>query len=80
MITGGQIRAACALLKWTIRELSTRSEVSWSTTQRIVSTDGVPSVNAQAVAAVQDVLEEAGIVFLMPGSMPPGGYGVRMRE
>ena len=79
MITGVQIRAACAMLKWTIRDLSARSGVSWGSTQRIVSADGVPPVNARYIVAIQETLEAAGVVFLMPGDTRPGGYGVRMK-
>lgn len=79
MITGAQIRAARALLGWTSQHLAGRSGINYATISRAEQFDGVPSVRAPTLAALQSALERGGIVFLADGDNRPGGPGVRLR-
>ena len=75
MITGAQIRAACGMLKWSARELADTSGLSLSTVKRMQAADGVPSVAARSLEAIQRTLEDAGIGFTN-GEEP----GVKLRQ
>jgi transcriptional regulator with XRE-family HTH domain len=63
MIGGAQIRAACGMLNWSARELADASGLSLSTVKRMQSAEGVPSVAAKSLEAIQRTLEEAGVGF-----------------
>ena len=76
MVTGLQIVAARHALRWTALELADRARVSVSTIKRIEVRDGVPSVNAPNLVAVQSALEAAGVEFI---GTPDDGPGLRMR-
>jgi transcriptional regulator with XRE-family HTH domain len=76
MLTGMQIRAAKAMLRWSGEDLSERSGVSLSSIRRIESNDGVPTGNVRTLEAIQKALEDGGIEFM--GS-PVDRPGVRMR-
>ena len=65
MIAGCQIRAARALLRWSAHMLAQSSGVSWTTIQRIESTDGVPSATARNIDKIQRTLESAGNPFYL---------------
>lgn len=78
MITGGQIRAARALLKWKAKDLAEKSGVSWATIQRMETEDGVPNTLAKNVTAVQQALESEGIIFVPEDEA--AGAGVRLRK
>ncbi len=76
MIDAAQMRAARALLKWSIAELSNKTGVSVPTIQRMESRGtGVSAVNN--VEAVTRALENAGIEFISENG---GGAGVRFKE
>jgi predicted transcriptional regulator len=77
MITGSQIRAARALLRWSGRDLANSSGVSWPTIQRMEAALGVPPGLTKNILAVKDTLESAGIEFIDANG---GGPGVRFRE
>lgn len=79
MINGAQIRAARALIGWTGQNLADKAGISWHTIQRAESTNNVPNVKAPTLAAIQDALEAAGVVFLSTGDHRDGGPGVRLR-
>jgi transcriptional regulator with XRE-family HTH domain len=64
MITGAQVQAARALLRWTARDLASRAVVSVSTINLIENADGVPSKTRAQLDAVQSTLEVAGIEFI----------------
>jgi len=64
-ITGEQITAARALLRWTGKDLSDRAQVARSSLQRIET--GAEKVNASTMNSVVRVLEAAGIEFLPNG-------------
>ena len=80
MPTGAQIRAARALLRWSMQDLADKAQIGISTVQRMELSDGMPASSGKNIEAVQHVLEAAGVEFL-PGAMPipPGAPGVRMR-
>ena len=81
MPTGAQIRAARALLRWSMQDLAEKAEIGISTVQRMELSDRVPASSGKNIEAVQRVLEAAGVEFL-PGGMPiPAGLpGVRLRD
>ena len=77
MITANQIRAARALLRWSAKHLSQKSEVSLPTIQRMESSDGIPKGLSRNLEAIQRTLEQAGVMFV---SNNGGGVGVRFRD
>ena len=77
MIASEQIRAARGALKWTISDLSVKSDVSVRTIKRIESLDGVPPSHTQTLQAIQQALEAAGIEFI---GTPTDAPGVRLRR
>ncbi|HQS15021.1 MAG TPA: helix-turn-helix transcriptional regulator [Reyranella sp.] len=79
MLTGAQIRAARALLKWSGRELSEHCGVSYAALQRAESADEMPNMHTRSLLAIKQSLEAAGVVFLDPGQTRDGGAGVRLK-
>lgn len=77
MITSGQIRAARALLDWTVQNLANNSGVGFTTIVRMESADGVPPSQAKTLDTVKRAIEKAGIEFI--GS-PDDAPGVRLRK
>lgn len=75
MLVGTQIRAARALLRWSLSDLASRSGLNYAIIQRCESAEGIPSTNARNLAQIQRTLELAGIEFLN-GDSP----GVRLRK
>jgi len=87
-VTGAQIRAARAFLRWTIADLAKAADIGSSTVQVLESTDGVPTIKGgfertaehrealrnEAIAKVKEALEKAGITFL-----PERGGSVGLR-
>ncbi len=73
-MTGGQLRAARALLRWTADALAERSKVGVATIKRAEGVDGVVRMTAANIAAVQRAFDEAGVEFTN-GGQP----GVRMK-
>lgn len=81
MPTGDQIRAARAMLNWTVGRLSEAAGVSWRTIQRAeLSGAGVPRMHIATLEKIRDALEAAGIEFLHANQRSPGGGpGIRRR-
>lgn len=77
MITGAQIRAARALIRWSASKLAKQAVVSLPTIQRMEREDGVPSAYTKNLDSVQKTLERAGVEFLPEND---SGDGVRFRE
>ena len=88
-VTGAQIRAARAFLRWTIADLAKAADIGTSTVQALEATDGVPTIKGggieptlehreavrnEAIAKVKEALEAAGITFL-----PERGGSVGLR-
>lgn len=73
-VTGKQIRAARAALKWSISKLAEQSGVGISTIQKIEDVDGDPSVEStlqwrsdartESLIKIVTAMEKAGIKFL----------------
>jgi hypothetical protein len=63
-ISGAQIRAARALLNWSVRELSGRCHVSQSAIWRCEKVDDVPPMQARNLNAIRRIFEQHGIEFL----------------
>jgi hypothetical protein len=76
-MTGGQIRAARALLRWTAETLAAESKVGIATIKRSEGIDGEVKMTAANVEAVRRALETAGVQFIPENG---GGAGVRMAK
>lgn len=77
MITSGQIKAARALLGWTVRDLAAKAEIGFSTLVRLEQADGVPGGNVRTLDAVKSAIEDAGIEFT---GTPDSQAGVRWKK
>lgn len=83
-ITGAQIRAARAFLKWSVSRLSDEADVGISTIQKIEDVDGDAKLESRVawrsearsavLAKLVSTLEKAGITFLAPNAQ---GSGIR---
>ena len=78
MVTSAQIRAARALLNWTVRDLAEKAGVHRNTVTRAETDATGPG---HATAAIRSALESAGVVFSDLNGMvcvrlkPEGGGG-----
>lgn len=72
MISGAQIRAARALLRWSGEETSRRSGISLPTIKRLEQSDGVPPSRSQTLETIRKVFEAAGIEFVGDPDLRPG--------
>ena len=77
MLTGAQIRAGRALVKWTAAELAERAKLGRITVTRAEQPDGETPLTQANAEAIRRVLEEAGVVFIPEDG---GGAGVRFRH
>jgi hypothetical protein len=64
MISRTQVRAARAILGWSVRDLAMRAFVGIAAVNLIEGSDVLPSENSRQLAAVRATLEAAGIEFL----------------
>ena len=76
-LTGAQIRAARALLRWRAEDLAENSAVGVATVRRAELSEGETSMTAANDAAVRRAREAAGVEFIDQNG---GGAGVRLRE
>jgi transcriptional regulator with XRE-family HTH domain len=76
-ITGSQIRAARALIRWTAQDLARQSKVGISTVRRAETEDAALSITAANADAIQRALEAGGIAFVPENG---GGVGVRLNQ
>jgi ribosome-binding protein aMBF1 (putative translation factor) len=72
MITGGQIRAARAALRWSVQELANKAGVSTQTIKRFEVVEGIPQSRTQTLLDVKSALEAGGIEFIGMSSDRPG--------
>ncbi|TGU44832.1 XRE family transcriptional regulator [Mesorhizobium sp. M2D.F.Ca.ET.145.01.1.1] len=79
MLTGSQIRAARALLKWSGQDLADRCGVSYPAIQRAERVDDMPNMQAKNLLAIKLALEAGGCQFLDGPYTGAGGPGVRLR-
>lgn len=78
VLTGSQIRAARALLKWSGQELAERCGVSYPAIQRAERVDDMPNMQAKNLLAIKTALEAGGCVFMDGPYSGNGGPGVRL--
>lgn len=69
------IRAARALLQWSQRTLSDKSNVSLTTIKRLEPMSGPLSANKVTISALKQALENGGVQFIEENG---GGPGVRL--
>lgn len=72
MITSEQIRAARALTRMTVSQLSEHAGVGIATIKRLEAVDGVPPAQARTLASLQEAFELAGVEFVGSASESPG--------
>jgi hypothetical protein len=87
-ITGAQVRASRAFLRWTIADLARAADVGLSTIQKVEEVDGDPRVVStlqwrsdardEALAKIRGALEKNGITFL-PGTDQGAGLRGRLK-
>ena len=75
-LSGIQIRAARAMLRWNAKEATDRAGISLPTIQRFEQQDGVPPSRSQTLMDLKRAFEEAGVEFI--GS-PDDSPGVRLK-
>ncbi len=76
MISGIQIRASRAALRWTIDELAQHSGLGVRTIKRFESQDGIPASRSSTLVGLKATLESAGIEFI---GTPEDSPGIRVR-
>ena len=76
MLSACQIRAARAMMGWSVDELARRSGVSEKTVRRMEKVWGVPNATAETFAKVQACFEAEGFEFL-PDTGGKIGPGIR---
>jgi transcriptional regulator with XRE-family HTH domain len=76
-LSGAQIRAARALLKWSAADLARAASVGVNTVGRAELAEGTTSLTAANELAIRRALETAGIVFIDENGE---GSGVRFRK
>ncbi|HEY8903464.1 MAG TPA: hypothetical protein VIM48_07135 [Chthoniobacterales bacterium] len=76
-ITGAQVRAARAMIRWSAKDLAKAAGIGVATVSRAEVEDGVPSVTSANLRAMQLALETAGIEFIPENG---GGAGVRFKK
>lgn len=76
-ITGSQIRAARALVRWSAKDLARGAGLGVATISRAEVEEGHTTLTTANLKAIQVALENAGIEFI-PGN--GGGVGVRFRD
>lgn len=77
MITGAQIRAARAALRWSSDELALNSGLASRTIKRFEQVDGIPPSRSSNLQEVKRTLEAAGIEFI---GTPDDAPGIRLRN
>jgi transcriptional regulator with XRE-family HTH domain len=76
VITSEQIRAARAIIRITVTQLSEYAGIGVATIKRLEAVDGVPPAQARTLTLLQTALESAGVEFV--GS-PTDNPGVRIK-
>ena len=64
MITSNQIRMARALLKWTVDDLSNRTNIPWARIQFLEKAEILLDSHRDKVEIIKKVFEKEGIVFI----------------
>lgn len=76
-ITGAQIRAARALLRWSAEDLAKAASVGVTTIRRAEAEDRRPPITAANLKLIRITFEGAGIEFIPEDG---GGVGVRFKN
>jgi hypothetical protein len=76
-ISGEQMRAARALLRWSALDLAKASKVGVATIRRVEVMNGEISATKANQAALRHAMEAAGVEFIDENG---GGAGVRLRK
>jgi len=76
-LTGGQLRAARALLGWTAQQLADAAGVGVATIRRTETVEGPVKMIGATTAAIARALDDAGIELIEPNG---GGAGVRHKD
>lgn len=77
MLTGAQMRAARALVRWTVEDLAKAARVGVMTVRRAEAIDGPTTMLTNNLAAIRAALEGAGVIFVEENGEGPG---VRLRK
>ena len=77
LITGSQLRAARALVRWSADDLAERSRVALDRIVQAEAEDGPVPVTAADARALRLALEKAGVEFIAENG---GGVGVRFAK
>lgn len=72
MITTEQIRAARAILRITVAELSEKSGIGVATIKRLEAGRGVPAVHTRTLEEIQKALNLMGVEFIGTPEDQPG--------
>jgi transcriptional regulator with XRE-family HTH domain len=76
-VTGSQLRAARALVRWSVDDLAEISRVAVATISHAEAQDGPVSMTAADARALRRALEGAGVEFIAEND---GGVGVRLSK
>lgn len=71
-ITGSQIRAARALVRWRAEDLAREARIGVATVRRAEAKDGDHGMTEANEAAVLSALETAGVIFVAENGEGPG--------
>lgn len=71
-ITGAQMRAARALVRWRAEDLAAAAKLGVATVRRAEAEDGRTSLTAANEAAIIMALEAAGVIFIAENGDGPG--------
>jgi PAS domain-containing protein len=74
-ISGAQVRAGRALVRWSVQKLANMAKVSPSVVRRIEEFDGVTAGVIESLGSIRDALGAAGVEFIFPAT---GNTGVRL--
>jgi predicted transcriptional regulator len=77
MISGKQIRAACALVGWKQRELAAAAGISEVSIKN--AEGGLVDSRGSTLNAIEQAFDKAGVIFLDTGHTHNGGPGVRLK-
>lgn len=78
MLTAKQIKAARNLLGWKQTELANASGLSEISIKNIER--GATDPRSSTLSAIRNAFDEAGIIFLEPGDIRDGSYGIRLKK
>jgi hypothetical protein len=72
VITGLQIRASRAALRWSAQTLASSAGVGIQTIKRFEAVDGVPPSRTETLLAIKATLEAGGVEFIGSPNDRPG--------